>query len=234
MKTSNICLALFGVLILFGLAPQPARAGEVNCTFAGRGKCGSFGKIQDLTGGFLSGKNGKEDASFVETVWFDSKTDIYTYVFTIINAPKRKHFKPDSLSSADTLTLPGKDNFDLGSPYQWGVITSLTDISAKHAQFDTDTSGGTSFLNVCFDYSSKKGCLNSLKPSDIFAFYVQSSEGPAAGDFQLLGSNEDSSLDPKSDPKSASEPGVPLMLASLLVVLLLAMPIRARLRQRAV
>lgn len=209
MKITKSVLACVAVLAFVALSTRPAHAGDVDCT---TGVTACFGTtIVGTASGLLAG-NGHA-ASFAETVY--KQGSVYTYVFTITND------NTAALDFANTFTSASGggfgDNFNCGngSCLNYGVVTGVGFTTA--GKDDTGFSFNSLSLQVGF---------TSLSSQQQFTFYVQG--GPTASGKIYVGNSgatgQDNSLDP------ASEPGILILLGSLLGLLLLGLPFAPRLR----
>jgi hypothetical protein len=170
------------------LAVRPVTAGEVNCGSVAA--CG-FGKLVDTKTGTLTIVGG-DKATFTERVYENSRTGLFTYVFTVDNLGKAE------LASVNTLTAASGDHFDLSDKY--GVVTGLTSSAYGSVAFEFSPLS----LTVCFE-SSAAGCTDSLAKGTHFTFYAQSANGPQAGQFLVAGSGPTASsfaLDPTPESRT--------------------------------
>jgi hypothetical protein len=184
MKAISAALACLTLAVAL-LVSSPARAGEVNC--AKLGACGFGTLVGSKAGTVLISKGDR--VAFIERVYRNSRTGLFTYVFTVDNAGRAE------LASINTLTVAGGDHFDMGDKY--GVITGLTSSAYGSVAFDFNPLN----LTVCFE-SSSVGCTDSLAKGGYFTFYVQSANGPQAGQFSVTGSDPAPSLDPTPEPRT--------------------------------
>jgi hypothetical protein len=190
---------------LLAFATTFASAGNVPCTGT-PASCG-FGTPDGSASGSLSSTNHFDKATYVENVYYNSHTGVYTYVFTVLNTGVA------TLVSADTYNSDGYDKFDGNLNY--GTMTSQSS-SGEHA---TGFSFNPNSLTV--DYSN-------LTNGKTVSFYTQSTTGPVSGDLTVSNAgptNPGSSLDP------AAEPGVLALLGSLFLASMLGMPFASWLRQ---
>jgi hypothetical protein len=219
MRTMKSILLVLAVFALFTLTAGRALAGEDNCS--NPASCGFGSVVVGTATGTLSSGHG-DSASFIETVYYNSSTLLYSYVFTLDNFGA-------TLASANTLTLlPSGDHFNASD--SWGVVTTLTTANYLHDAFAFNPGS----LTVCFDLGPT-GCTDSLTKSslhDQFTFYAQSANGPTTGSLSVADGGTTTQTRNSLDP--APEPRALVFLEITVLLLAVGIPFAdRRLRERA-
>jgi hypothetical protein len=202
MKMMRSVLACIGGLALLVLAATPAKAGASNCVSIS--SCGFGSATTYTTSGAVLTSLGGDNATFSESVYFNTSTDLYTYIFTVSNSG-------NTLASANTLGLINGDHFVSTDSY--GVIESSTSSAYSSAAFQFNPLS----LTVCFE-SNSSGCLETLAKGQDFTFYVQSANGPIDGQLSVANSgptNPAFSWDPAPEPSAFVFLGITVLLLAV-------------------